>query len=984
MSKIINTRLRLKKDTSANWELNNPVLLDGEKILVVTNAGEIREKVGDGTKTYTQLPFTDEAVRTLISNKVDKVQGKGLSTNDYTTTEKNKLAGIAANANNYSHPSSHPATMITQDSSHRFVTDAEKSSWNSKPSTSVASSTANGLMSKDDKIKLDGIAEGANNYSHPTYTSKTSGLYKITVDGTGHVSGTTAVSKSDITGLGIPAQDTTYGVATTTTNGLMSSDDKTKLDGIAAGANNYSHPTYTSRSSGLYKVTVDSTGHVSAATLVAKADITALGIPGKDTTYSTMTGATTSAAGTTGLVPAPEKGAANRYLRSDGAWVVPPNDNTTYGVATTTSNGLMSSTDKTKLDGIAAGANNYTHPSSHAATMITQDSTHRFVTDTEKSTWNAKASTAVATTDTNGLMSSDDKSKLDGIATGANNYSHPTYTAKTSGLYKITVDGTGHVSGTTAVAKADITALGIPGQDTTYGVATTSANGLMSSDDKTKLDGIATGANKYTHPTYTSRSAGFYKVTVDGTGHVSAVTAVAKADITALGIPGQDTTYAVATTDANGLMSSTDKTKLDGIATGANKTIVDSSLSSTSTNPVQNKVINTALSGKSNTGHTHTKSEITDFPTSLKNPTALTIQLNGTSQGAYDGSTAKTVNITAASVGAATSGHTHTAAAIGADPAGSANTALTNAKSYTDTKIADLINSAPETLDTLGEIATAMTEHQDVVTALQEAVGTKANASDLTSHTGNTTVHITANERTAWNAKASTAVATTSANGLMSKADKSKLDGIAANANNYSHPSSHAATMITEDTTHRFVTDTEKSTWNAKASTTVATTSANGLMSKDMVTKLNGIATNANNYSHPTYTSRSAGLYKITVDGTGHVSAVTAVAKADITGLGIPAQDTTYSAMTGATTSAAGTAGLVPAPAKGSANRYLRSDATWQVPPNTTYSVATTSANGLMSSTDKSNLTTLLSDVATLKSQVSTMQAKLQTAVFYE
>ena len=1049
MSKIINTRLRLKKDTSANWELNNPVLLDGEKIIVITNAGEVREKIGDGTKTYTQLPFTDEPLRTLISDKVDKVSGKGLSTNDYTTAEKNKLAGIAEGANKYTHPSTHAASMITQDSTHRFVTDAEKSEWNSKPSTSVASSTANGLMSKDDKIKLDGIATGANKYTHPTYISKTSGLYKITVDGTGHVSAATAVAKSDITGLGIPAQDTTYGVATTSSNGLMSSDDKTKLDGIAAGANNYthpsshaatmitqdsthrfvtdsekstwnakastavattdanglmsstdktkldgiatgannySHPTYTTKASGLYKVTVDGTGHVSAATLASKSDITALGIPGQDTTYSDMTGATTSAAGTHGLVPAPEKGAANRYLRSDGAWVVPPNDNTTYGPATTTSNGLMSSTDKTKLDGIAAGANNYTHPSSHAATMITQDSTHRFVTDTEKSTWNAKASTAVATTNANGLMSSDDKSKLDGIAANANNYSHPTYTAKTSGLYKITVDGTGHVSGTVAVTKSDITGLGIPGQDTTYSVATTTANGLMSSDDKTKLDGIATGANNYSHPTYTSRSAGFYKVTVDGTGHVSAVTSVAKSDITALGIPGQDTTYGVATTDANGLMSSTDKTKLDGIATGANKTTVDSALSSTSTNPVQNKVINTALNGKSNTGHTHTKSEITDFPTSLKNPTALTIQLNGTSQGAYDGSTAKTVNITAASVGAATSGHTHTAAAIGADPAGSANTALTNAKSYTDTKIADLINSAPETLDTLGEIATAMTEHQDVVAALQEAVGTKANASDLTSHTGNTTVHITANERTAWNAKASTAVATTSTNGLMSSSDKSKLDGIAANANNYSHPSSHAATMITEDSTHRFVTDAEKSTWNAKASTAVATTSANGLMSKDMVTKLNGIATNANNYSHPTYTSRSAGLYKITVDGTGHVSAVTAVAKADITGLGIPAKDTTYSAMTGASATAAGTTGLVPAPAKGAANRYLRSDGTWQVPPdtNTTYKVATTSANGLMSSTDKSNLTTLLSDVATLKSQVSAMQTKLQSAVFYE
>ena len=58
----------------------------------------------------------------------------------------------------------------------------------------------------------------------------------------------------------------------------------------------------------------------------------------------------------------------------------------------------------------------------------------------------------------------------------------------------------------------------------------------MSKDDKTKLDGIATGANKYSHPTYTAKSSGFYKVTVDSSGHVSATTAVAASDITALGI----------------------------------------------------------------------------------------------------------------------------------------------------------------------------------------------------------------------------------------------------------------------------------------------------------------------------------------------------------------------------------------------------------------------------------------------------------------
>ena len=147
----------------------------------------------------------------------------------------------------------------------------------------------------------------------------------------------------------------------------------------------------------------------------------------------------------------------------------------------------------------------------------------------------------VATQSTNGLMSAADKTKLDGIAENANNYTHPSYTARASGLYKVTVDGTGHVSAATAATKSDITALGIPESDTTYSAATTSAEGLMSAADKTKLDGVTAGANKYTHPSYTARASRLYKVTVDGTGHVSAATAVTKSDITALGIPiGED------------------------------------------------------------------------------------------------------------------------------------------------------------------------------------------------------------------------------------------------------------------------------------------------------------------------------------------------------------------------------------------------------------------------------------------------------------
>ena len=72
------------------------------------------------------------------------------------------------------------------------------------------------------------------------------------------------------------------------------------------------------------------------------------------------------------------------------------------------------------------------------------------------------------------------------------------------------------------------------------------------------------------------------------------------------------------------------------------------------------------------------------------------------------------------------------------------------------------------------------------------------------------------------------------------------------------------------------------------------------------------------------------GLYKITTNAQGHVTAATAVQKSDITALGIPAQDTnTWNALRGATASAAGSAGYVAAPAAGQQGAFLRGDATW-------------------------------------------------------
>lgn len=140
--------------------------------------------------------------------------------------------------------------------------------------------------------------------------------------------------------------------------GLSSNDftsaEKKKLAGIAEGATKYTHPTYTAKDSGLYKITVDGNGHVSATAPVGKSDITALGIPSTNTTYSNFKAATASAAGSNGLVPAPAAGKQGQYLRGDGTWATPTN--TTYNDATQSAHGLMSTSDKKKLDGFGAAS----------------------------------------------------------------------------------------------------------------------------------------------------------------------------------------------------------------------------------------------------------------------------------------------------------------------------------------------------------------------------------------------------------------------------------------------------------------------------------------------------------------------------------------------------------------------------------------------------------------------------------------------------
>ena len=219
-------------------------------------------------------------------------------------------------------------------------------------------------------------------YTHATAKGAAfgSGLYKITTNAQGHVTTATAVTKSDITALGIPGSDTntntTYELtksgSTITLEGSDGSstsvtDSNTvythpitpgnkhipaggssgqilrwSADGTAAwGADNNTNTTYTLSKSGS---TIKLTGSDGSSTTVTDSN----------TTYSAMTGATSSAAGSTGLVPAPAAGAATRYLRSDGTWQVPPDTNTTY---TLSSFGITATAaELNKLDGVTATA----------------------------------------------------------------------------------------------------------------------------------------------------------------------------------------------------------------------------------------------------------------------------------------------------------------------------------------------------------------------------------------------------------------------------------------------------------------------------------------------------------------------------------------------------------------------------------------------------------------------------------------------------
>lgn len=208
-----------------------------------------------------------------------------------------------------------------------------------------------GFMSAADKKKLDGIAEGANKYSLPTATSSVLGGVKTGANITNNsgVLSVTADNVKNALGYTPPEQDTNTWrpvvnnlTSDSTTDSLSAAQGKalkTLVDGKAAMGHTHTWDSVTGKPS---TFTPSSHTHgviknlsVSGTTITyTKDDNTTGTITTQDTntTYDTFKGATTSEAGSTGLVIAPVAGNANRYLRSDGTWAVPPDTNTTYGV----------------------------------------------------------------------------------------------------------------------------------------------------------------------------------------------------------------------------------------------------------------------------------------------------------------------------------------------------------------------------------------------------------------------------------------------------------------------------------------------------------------------------------------------------------------------------------------------------------------------------------------------------------------------------
>ena len=860
---------------------NNYTLPDELPASMITE-DETHQFVTSTDKTVYADKFTKAETRDAIA-KATPIVTTGTA-GLMSAADKAKLDGIEANANHYVLPSTLPASMITEDVNHRFVTDQDKSDYADKytkveveglinaAKPEIVTEEAAGLMSASDKAKLDGIEANANKYVLPKtlpatmITEDKDHRFVTDLEKTTYLDKYTKNETIDLIDAAKP------GVVTQEINGLMSSTDKTKLDGIAEGANNYVLPDTLPAS-----MIVPDEQHqfVNLTEKASYAD--------KYTKAETQNLITTSIqnANTDGMIwqkdvnsfsdiattyPDPKKGwtvsvnDTGKIYRYNGTeWVSLSGSGTTYQLATQTEDGLMAATDKTKLDGIEAGANNYVLPKTLPANMITTTDDKQFISSVEKNSYADKytksevtnlikeARPANATTAAAGLMSAADKAKLDGIEANANRYTLPN---NIPASMIETSDDLQFVSQTEKTSYADkytkAETVNLINQHVPD-VVTTRTNGLMIAADKVKLDGIEANANHYVLPETLPASM----ITEDETHKF--ITASEKAKIAnsynkdeIIKIVSEATPSASDT--KAGLMSAADKAKLDGIAANANNYVLPATLPASMITTTADKqfISNTE---KTSYADKYTKAEVdqklTDFASGNINLSTYTRYKDNISADQLAGFEPYSGKIEKDDLFFQGKG------LIIITKAKTASTApeyqRLSTLSLVDYSSAGLMSTADKTkLDGIE----AGANNYVLPSTLPASMIAEDTSRQFVTPAEHTKLKNLAN-------------ATTTVSGLMSSTDKSKLDGIEAGANNYVLPSTLPASMITEDNTHKFVTADEKTklsqvytkaeTDNAIKTAKVdnATTTTAGLMSAADKAKLDGIAANANKYVLP-------------------------------------------------------------------------------------------------------------------------------------
>lgn len=385
----LDARQQQKHDTSTNFNNANKLYLEGE-FLVETDTGKV--KIGDGTLGYKSLPYT-------IGTRVPEgakftdttyTAGTGLSLNGTSFSISN--SGVTAGSYGPSQDSSVgfgdsiDVPYISVNSRGQITSaDSRSITLPSKPTpTSIGAEpafakntafnknfgSAAGTVCQGNDSRLSNarpasdVSAWAKEPNKPTYTPT-----EVGVIGTAPTSGQVAVfdgttGKIKSTGFTIASSvpsgakftDTTYSAATSTALGLvkvgytesgrnypveLDADDKMFVN-VPWTDTNTTYSQATSSTLGLIKIGYTESGKNYPIELNTSGQAY-VNVPWEDTTYSVFTGATTTAAGTSGLVPAPTSGQSTRYLGSTGEWSIPTgtiyNGSTAISVKPSTTDG---------------------------------------------------------------------------------------------------------------------------------------------------------------------------------------------------------------------------------------------------------------------------------------------------------------------------------------------------------------------------------------------------------------------------------------------------------------------------------------------------------------------------------------------------------------------------------------------------------------------------------------------------------------------